>query len=316
MLRLENVDFAFAKAESHTLKDISFHLDGGKHLAVMGESGCGKSTLLNYIYGLLDYQSGTVTYNGVELKGAQDHLVPGHPMMKYVPQEFNLMPYTTVAENVGEHLSIQLDGRDRRIAELLQVVDLAAFSNRKVKTLSGGQKQRVAIAKALAQEPEVLLLDEPFSHIDHFRRNNLRRRIYNYLDEKGIASIVATHDCEDVLPFTDELLVMHDGEILDHRSTDEIYHDPKTRYTASLFDEVTEMDGSLFNKNGTLLLYPHQLKVSDSGLEVMVGNSFFLGTRFLIKATYENGQPIFFSHKHELKAKDVVYLQLNRTTKS
>ena len=106
----------------------------GAHVAVIGESGCGKSTLLDIVYGLLQAQKGVVKWNDEELEGADHHLVPGHSMMKYVPQEFDLMPFTSVFENVGEHLSIQIDDRVSRIDELLDVVDMSSFKNRKVKT--------------------------------------------------------------------------------------------------------------------------------------------------------------------------------------
>ncbi len=314
MLVLNNVNFAFAKAE--ILKNISLTLPQGTHMGIMGESGCGKSTLLNYIYGLLPYQKGKVIWRGEELAGAQDHLVPGHPMMKYIPQEFDLMPFTTVAENVGEHLSIQLDDRKDRIAELLEVVDLKDLSARKVKTLSGGQKQRVAIAKALAQEPELLLLDEPFSHIDHFRRSDLRRRLYNFLNQKEISSIIATHDREDVLAFTNELLVMRKGKAIDRRLTKEVYNNPQTIYTAALFDEVNEVDGKDFGKSGRLLLYPHQLHVVKKGYRVEVVKSYFHGTHFLIHVADSKGKSLFFIHHEGIEPDNVVELAINQTTRS
>jgi len=298
MLEVKNISYNVENSKKDPvqillLENISLQLEQGSRLAVMGESGCGKTTLLNYIYGLLDYNEGKVIWNNDQLSGAQEQLIPGHAMMKYVPQEFDLMPFTTVFENVGEHLSIQQDDREKRIAELLEVVDLANFTDRKVKTLSGGQKQRVAIAKALAQEPKILLLDEPFSHIDNFRKNDLRRRLFSYLEGQNICCILATHDKEDVLSFTDHTLVMRHGKIVDYRSTKEVYSHPKNVYCASLFDEVTELDGTLFGKEGSLILYPHQLVVADEGLKVIVEESYFSGRDYLIKAN-DNSQSVYF----------------------
>jgi ABC-type sulfate/molybdate transport systems ATPase subunit len=299
MLQLTDVNFAFAKVEKSkisfsqkesnpsrkVLKNISFELETSSIAAVMGESGCGKSTLLNMIYGLLQADSGTIMWKKEELLGADNHLVPGHPMMKYVPQEFDLMPFTTVAENVGEHLSIQDDNRDKRIAALLDVVEMSNFSNRKVKTLSGGQKQRVAIAKALVQEPELLLLDEPFSHVDNFKKNALRRRLFAFLKEKGIAAIVATHDRDDVLSFTDETIIMRDGSIVDHRKTMEVYKNPQDVYGASLFDDVNSISAGFLNNNIALLLYPYQLKIVDNGYPARIENCFFKGDHFLVQVS-------------------------------
>ncbi len=294
------------------LKNISIELGQGKSLAVMGESGCGKTTLLKFIYGLLPYYDGQeVLWNGEPLKGAEDKLIAGHEMMKYVPQEFELMPFTTVFENVGEHLSIQRDDRETRIHELLNVVDLAAYGSRKVKNLSGGQKQRVAIAKALAQEPQLLLLDEPFSHIDNFRKNDLRRRLFEYLDAKNISCIIATHDKDDVLSFTDETLILRSGKIEDYRMTHEVYSDPKNVYCASLFDEVTELDGSLFGKEGKLILYPHQLVVVEKcGIKVEVEKSYWTGRDYLAAANC-NGNKVYIKSTKKLETGQNIRIDLN-----
>ncbi len=290
MLQLTDINFAFAKAR--TLKDISLKLEQGTIAAIMGESGCGKSTLLNLIYGLLDQDKGEVSWNGKKLLGASHHLVPGHPMMKYVPQEFDLMPYTTVAENVGEHLSIQLDDRKQIIERLLAVVEMKDFAERKVKTLSGGQKQRVAIAKALAQRPELLLLDEPFSHVDNFRKNTLRRRLFSYLKEENISALIATHDRDDVLSFTDETIIMRNGSIVDHRTTSEVYCNPKDVYGATLFDDINILPAGLMSNKEDLLLYPQQLEIVDSGLKAMAVNSYFKGDHYLIEC--RSGEHIFW----------------------
>lgn len=315
MLRVKDISYSVPGNSSETqvklLKHISIDLDQGQSLAVMGESGCGKTTLLKFIYGLLPYDGQEVLWNGEPLKGAEDTLIAGHEMMKYVPQEFELMPFTTVFENVGEHLSIQNDHREARINELLDVVDLSAYSSRKVKNLSGGQKQRVAIAKALAQEPRLLLLDEPFSHIDNFRKNDLRRRLFKYLETNQISCIIATHDKDDVLSFTDETLILRNGKTEDYRLTKEVYNNPKNVYCASLFDEVTELDGSLFGKEGKLILYPHQLiVVEEGGIQVKVKKSYWNGRDYLIAADYY-GNNVFFRSIQELESGRIIRINLN-----
>lgn len=279
----------------------------GAHVAVIGESGCGKSTLLDIVYGLLQAQKGVVKWNDEELEGADHHLVPGHSMMKYVPQEFDLMPFTSVFENVGEHLSIQIDDRVSRIDELLDVVDMSSFKNRKVKTLSGGQKQRVAIAKALAQEPQLLLLDEPFSHIDNFRKNELRRKLFDYLTHNNISCLVATHDRDDVLSFCHQTIIMKEGQIIDFRATAEVYGSPLSTYTAALFDEVNAIPKNWLDTKEDLILYPHQLKVSKTGFSVEVQQSFFQGADYLITAQKDQ-KKLFFRSKKILEIGKEVFL--------
>lgn len=309
MLQLIDISFAFAKAE--TLKNISLDIKQGTHVAVIGESGCGKSTLLDITYGLLQAKKGQVLWNDEELTGPDHHLVPGHPMMKYVPQEFDLMPFTSVFQNVGEHLSLQLDDRVGRILELLDVVDMSDLKDRKVKTLSGGQKQRVAIAKALAQEPQLLLLDEPFSHIDNFRKNALRRKLFDYLKAKNISCMVATHDSDDVLSFCDKTVVMKEGEVVDFRNTTSVYEKPKNLYCASLFDEVNLIPKEWLQVSEDVIAYPHELEVSRLGFDVIIKQSFFQGADDLILAT-KDGKEVFFKSFVSFASGTLVTLNFKR----
>ena len=148
----------------------------------------------------------------LEVLGPKHHLVPGMDFIKYVAQDFDLMPYTSVSENIKKFLSrFYPEEAQKRTKELLEVIEMTAFANTKVKTLSGGQQQRVAIARALAKEPELILLDEPFGQIDNFKKNSLRRKLFAYLKEKNIACIVATHDKNDALSFADTLLILMIG---------------------------------------------------------------------------------------------------------
>ncbi|MGJ8683944.1 MAG: ABC transporter ATP-binding protein [Nonlabens sp.] len=307
MLQLKDIQFSYAQGKA--LYDINVKLDQGTHVALIGESGCGKSTLLNLIYGLLQEENGRISFNGETLEGADSHLVPGHPMMKYVPQEFDLMPFTTVFENVGEHLSIQLDNRGNRILELLEIVDMSDFKDRKVKTLSGGQKQRVAIAKALAQQPQVLLLDEPFSNIDNFRKNDLRRSLFSYLKKENITCLIATHDKDDMLAFTHETIIMRDGHIIDHRKTIDCYNNPLNIYGASLFNEVNVILPSWFENEKELMCYPEQLHLSNKGIEAVVLNSYFKGSYYLIECMFQE-KTLFFNAANTYEAGEKVMLDL------
>ncbi len=304
MLKVDNITFSYLK--EITIHKSNFSLEKGKNLAVIGESGCGKSTLLQLIYGLYDLDEGHIFWTDIEVLGPKHHLIPGMDFMKYLAQDFDLMPFITVAENVGKYLSnIFPEEKKNRIAALLEIVEMTEFANVKANNLSGGQMQRVAIARVLALEPEVLLLDEPFSHIDNFRKNSLRRKLFAYLKEKQITTIVATHDSTDVLSFSDEVVIMKNGTIIENGTPKFIYENPINKYVASLFGDVNELiiDGKM------QLIFPHLLQVVEkSELKVTVSNSYFKGSHYLIEGNYENGI-LFFESQKEYATTSVIYLE-------
>ncbi len=247
MLKVRDLSFAY-NPEIPVLEGISFALEQGGHLCIMGESGCGKSTLLKALYGLLDLDGGEISWKDKKVLGPAYNLVPGMPFFKFVAQESDLMPFTTVADNVSKYLSrIDMEESKRRTEELLEVIGMSKFADTKVKNLSGGQKQRVALARALALNPELLLLDEPFSQVDNFKKNELRRTLFRYLKEKNIACIVATHDSEDALSFSDKMLVIKDNSLEAFGSPQDLFQNPPNKYVASLFDDVNEVEAQKEN---------------------------------------------------------------------
>jgi len=305
-LQVQNITFSYK--EKVTINAVSLTLEKGKTLAFIGESGCGKSTLLKLIYGLYDLDAGEIFWKQTQVLGPKFNLIPGMEFMKYLAQDFDLMPYITVAENVGKYLSnIYRDKKNDRIQELLEIVEMTEYAHVKAQYLSGGQMQRVAIARVLALEPEVLLLDEPFSHIDNFRKNSLRRKLFKYLKEKEITTIIATHDSTDVLSFTDEVLVMQAGNIVGRGTPIDMYNHPMTRYTASLFGDVNE----IIIDDELKFVYPHQLQVvSYSNLKVMVLESYYRGSCYLIEAASEKGI-LFFESPQDYPRNSSVYLEVN-----
>ncbi|NNT72110.1 ABC transporter ATP-binding protein [Flavobacterium sp. IMCC34852] len=305
MLKIQNISFSYQ--EKPTIHSLSFALEKGKNLAIIGESGCGKSTLLKLIYGLYDLNDGQIFWNEQEVLGPKFHLIPGMAYMKYLAQDFDLMPFITVAENVGKYLSnIYAEKKQARIAELLEIVEMTEFASVKAQYLSGGQMQRVALARVLALEPEVLLLDEPFSHIDNFRKNSLRRKLFAYLKEKQITTIVATHDSSDVLSFSDAVLVMQNGQIIASDSPKNLYQNPTSKYIASLFGDVNEIE--IEGKNQ--YVYPHQLKVvPKSVLQVEIINCYYKGSHYLVEAKH-NKEIIFFENPTNLKCGTTIYLEI------
>jgi ABC-type sulfate/molybdate transport systems ATPase subunit len=315
MLKVQNITFGYT--EKSVLRNLNFTIEKGRNVAIIGESGCGKSTLLKLIYGLYDAQEGQIFWNETEVLGPKYNLVPGMPFIKYLSQDFDLMLYITVGENVGKFLSNAFPERKKeRINELLEIVEMTEFLDVKAKYLSGGQQQRVALARVLALEPQILLLDEPFSHIDNYRKNALRRNLFTYLKSNKVTCLVATHDSTDALSFADDTIVLQHGEIIDKRDSYKLYNNPINKYVASLFGEVNELKASNLisleegEEDDMLLLYPHQLTVVDNGiLLVSVKQSYFKGGHYLIKAVFDR-KVIFFEHDVSLELNQQVTLML------
>lgn len=304
MLKVDQITFAYNSkhADAVVLNSVDFTVSKGEHISIIGESGSGKSTLLKLIYGEYDLNEGQIFWKEKEILGPKYNLVVGYDFMKYVAQEFDLMPFITVAENIGKHLSNFFpEEKKERVQELLTVVELQDFAKTKVKTLSGGQKQRVALARALAKQPEIILLDEPFSHIDNFQKQSLRRSVFAYLKKENITCLVATHDREDVLGYADRMLVLHDSKIIANNSPQELYRHPELPLIASFFGEVNVLDNAI--------VFAHQLKLTEkSDLKATVVRSYFKGHYYLIEANYEN-DIIRFEHPTALEKNTDVYLE-------
>lgn len=300
MLQVKNITFSYQKTP--VLKDLSFKVKPGDYLAIIGESGSGKSTLLKVLRGEYDLNKGHVFWKENEILGPKHNLVIGYDFIKYVAQEFELEPFISVAENIGQHLSnFYKEEKKERVAELLEIVELTAFAKTKVKTLSGGQKQRVALARALAKQPEIILLDEPFSHIDNFKKQNLRRNVFSYLKKQNISIIVATHDKDDVLGYADNMIVLNNNKIEAQNTPEQLYKKPQTPLVASFFGEFNIIDNNI--------VYAHQLKmIAQSALKVIVKNSYFKGHYYLIEADLD-GEKVFFESSEKIIQNTEIYLE-------
>jgi len=314
MLHIRNLSFSYSKEK--ILYDLNIRIHRGEHVAIIGESGCGKSTLLKLIYGLMDLEEGEIFWENEQILGPAYNLVPGAPFMKYLSQDFDLMPFISVSENISQYLSVFYpEELKERTQELLEMIELTEFADKKVKTLSGGQQQRVALARVLAQKPEVLLLDEPFGHIDNFLKNSLRRNIFNYLKENRITTIVATHDVNDVLPFADRAVVLRDKEIIARARPMELYKNPKSLYVASLFGEASLISIDVLktyaNTKRKIIVYTHEFRVSpSSGLKVTIEKAYPMGSHFLTESRSADNEVIFFNANQLLPKGKEVFLNV------
>jgi len=284
------------------LRAFSFDLAEGEHLAILGESGSGKSTLLHLIYGLYDAYDGIISWKGNPILGPSKSLVPGAPFIKLVAQDANVMPFTSAMDNIREHLPrLDTEADKNRANELLDLVGLSAVANTHVKSLSGGQKQRIAIAKALAKKPELILLDEPFSHIDQHRKSSLRKSVYGYLKDHNISCITATHDAFEALSFADKIIIIKDGGISFIGTPEALYSGIDNAFHAGFFGEINTLKKA---SGATQFLFPHQLQFIDqkTPIAVKVIRSYFKGTHYLIEVLW--GQKVLYVNHHTALQKD------------
>ncbi|NEV94538.1 ABC transporter ATP-binding protein [Psychroflexus sp. YR1-1] len=310
MLKVNHI--AYFHRKDTGISDISFELKQGDHLALIGESGCGKSTLIKALFGLYDLQKGSIHWNGEEIQGPAFHLIPGFPKFKHLSQEFDLMPFTTSEENIQKFLSRETpDQNKKRSDELIALFDLEGVKDQKVKTLSGGQKQRVAIAQALAKPPQLILLDEPFSHIDQFLKHRLRRRLFQFLKKEKITCVFATHDAEDVLPFSDYTMILKGGKSIDFRPTSQVYKQPKNVYCASLFGDVNSLETTEFGLDAQqekVLVYPHEIDIEEhSKFKGIIKSSYFKGAHYLVEIHHKSRSIFAISKKDHKPGSEVSF---------
>jgi len=235
------------------LDDVSLTIPSGQLTALLGPSGGGKSTLLRIIAGLESADQGTVEIEGTEAT----HLPPQKRNVGFVFQHYAAFKHMNVAKNVAFGLEIRKRPKDEvkaRVAELLDLVHLGQFAHRLPSQLSGGQRQRMALARALAVEPKVLLLDEPFGALDAKVRKELRDWLRRLHDEVHVTTVFVTHDQEEALEVADEIVVINDGRIEQVGSPDELYDAPANDFVMSFLGPVTRLRGALIR--------PHDIEVA------------------------------------------------------
>jgi len=224
------------KAPIAAVSNLSFGIPEGKVTAVIGESGSGKSTLLRLIYGLLAPDSGEIRYRGWRVPGPSEKLIPGHDAMRMVSQGFDdLNTYANVWDNVASQLSnTDLEAKLRETEASLRRLRIDHLAKQRISDLSGGEKQRVALARALVNNPEVLLMDEPFNQVDASFTDTLQRDIRAIVEETGLTVVLVSHDPAEVLAMADELIVLKGGRLMAAGKPTKLYPQPPNAYTARL----------------------------------------------------------------------------------
>lgn len=242
LLELKNIKKSFTPGED-VLDDICLTVARGEFVTLLGSSGCGKTTTLRIIAGLEQTDSGSVWINGQDVT----KLPPDKRDVNTVFQNYALFPHMNVAENIGYGLKLRKVPRGeikKKVAQMLELVQLEGYERRKPSELSGGQKQRVAIARALVNNPKVLLLDEPLGALDLQLRRAMQIELKHLQKKLGITFIYITHDQEEAINMSDRIAVMKDGRIEQIGTPDEIYNHPKTSYVATFVGNANILHGA------------------------------------------------------------------------
>ena len=241
LIRLTNLTMTFEDGET-ILDNINLYINNKEFLTLLGPSGCGKTTMLRIIGGFLTPTSGDVLFNGKRI----NDLPAYQRKINTVFQRYALFPHLDVYDNIAFGLRIakvKEDEIDERVTEMLEIVSLKGFENRKVTSLSGGQQQRVAIARALVNRPQVLLLDEPLGALDLRLRKDMQNELKNIQQRMGITFIYVTHDQEEALTMSDTIVVMNQGYIQQIGTPEMIYNEPVNAFVADFIGDSNIIDG-------------------------------------------------------------------------
>ena len=238
-VELKNINKNFGDYKASD--NVNFGVEKGKLIGLLGPSGSGKTTILRMIAGLETPDSGDIIIDGVRV----NDLAASKRGIGFVFQNYALFRYMTVYDNIAFGLRVQKADKkkiDERVRELIKLIGLEGLEKRYPSQLSGGQRQRVAFARALAPNPQLLLLDEPFAAIDAKVRKELRSWLREMIEKLGVTSIFVTHDQDEAIEVADEIIITNKGRIEQTGTPIEIYHNPTTAFTASFFGETTFVD--------------------------------------------------------------------------
>lgn len=276
----------FSIEENGIVKDFSLEINEGEIVAILGESGSGKSTLLRLFAALEQPKSGTLLLDGERIIPPAEKLIAGNENIKLVKQDFGLFPNISLRENMAYEVRFyEKSYRNERINKLLKISGLDKISHRLPRQVSGGEQQRAVIARALADEPRLLLLDEPFSHLDSLNKSRLKAEILTTIQEEKCGCVFVTHEVNDAFGIADKMVVIRKGKTLQTGTPIEIYERPKSAYTAELTGscnllsvaEMKLLKSDSKETESTFMIRPEWLIEDESGFLCSVKTVIFSG---------------------------------------
>jgi ABC-type sulfate/molybdate transport systems ATPase subunit len=287
MLQLKGIELSFNQP---ILKTINFEIAKGEIVGIVGKSGAGKSSLLKIIAGIIAPDKGTLTLDAKKLPNASILLIPGFKDIAIVNQDFKLDIYHTVEENIREAvLSLPILERDKRVKNLLRLFELQKIAELKAHLISGGEQQRLAIARAVAKRPRLLVLDEPFGHLDSVLRQKLGHHLLQIRETEEMAILLVSHDGQDVLGLCDSVCFLQNGKLSKKKKAEKVYYDCSKVNLARLLGPVNsiEVNGEKIN------FRPDEYEITDDGIiNLNFQRAVFAGGFYLNYFLNSNGESI------------------------
>lgn len=312
MLSVNHLYFKYPEQQRYILNNIVMHIANNSISGIAGHTGSGKSTLLHCIYGKYDALKGTVIFDNKPVTGPSKNLITGHPEMQLVNQYFKLENEISVEENIlRKLLGYQKDYAQKRAKQLLQLSGLLKYKNRPPHTLSGGQQQLLSICVALALEPELLLLDEPFSHLDNVTKSYILQALLKLKNHLNFSIIIVSHDATDLLSICNEIHILKSGKLLESGKPEDLYFNARHEYTYCLFGPINHLDKKHFlsKKHKTQFIRPEKLKIVSHGYKVQVKEVYFIGNLYLLKTTDTQGTEILVSTNKKIKNGNIIQIR-------
>lgn len=296
------------------LKNTRFTQKRFQKVVIAGETGSGKSTLLKIIAGLAQPDSGEVKLEGEKVRGPEEKLVPGHPSIAYLSQHFEL-PHSLRVEQVLAYANVLTN---EEASQLYQICQIDHLLQRRTNQLSGGEKQRIALCRLLITSPVLLLLDEPYSHLDMVHKNTLKAVIDNIVRRLKITCVLVSHDPLDTLPWADQIIVLKNGNVIQKGTAEKIYFKPQNEYVAGLFGKYNvlskiQLDRLKITSKGDIIIRPEQLVVhSKKGKhnKATVTDLHFFGSFYELEIQW-NDHPLVARTAVPFERGATVYLSLN-----
>ncbi|HLO42799.1 MAG TPA: ABC transporter ATP-binding protein [Leadbetterella sp.] len=276
MIEARKVNFQYEG--SFSLKNINLKVEKGKILGIIGQSGSGKTTLLKLLAGLKEPTSGSILLDNQPLDPPSKKLIAGHKQIKMVTQQNTLFPNISIAENIAYELRyFEKKYQNQRISKLAKDLNINHLLSKFPRELSGGEIQRAMLAKAIADEPLLLLLDEPFANLDPIIKKKVMTNLQSVLRKEAVACVFVTHDIHDAFGLVDELFIIKNGRMVQKGSSEKIYHEPKNKYVALLTG-----DGFVLNLDTKeLFVRAENIEISPEGtFEAEIINNIFKGSYY------------------------------------
>jgi len=318
-------EFGISFGDTEILKNISFEVQAGEIVTLLGPSGCGKSTILRSIAGLEREHQGEIGINDLCVSSRSTYVNIDERKSGYIFQDYALFPHLNVEENIGFALyKLPKREKESRVLELLEQFDIMQHRRKQIHELSGGQQQRVAIARVIAYNPSVLLLDEPFSNLDTRLRQKTKVWLKKVIKELRLSAILVTHDQKEALSISDKIGIIHNKQIVQFGTPQEIFNQPVNLYVAEFLGDINKLPNELAQKLDIIINQEKMpiIRINDTHLSenkndipLSILDISYCGDYYEVLLSYENHSDrtiiVRTNTFDSLKVGEIMYLDIN-----